>query len=776
MFTQIKRKITPDSTPSSWLNQITCIALGLGAAAVLVFVLAWPYPRNNQYQQLRVGDIIPNDIVAPIRINYVSEVLTQQARERAMDATGPHYDPPESRVRRQQTSKAREIIEFITIVRSDPYASDESRTDYLSAIYELELSQEEILTLLSLSNEEWASVALEAPLALDRVMREEIHNTVGDMANARRGVNRLIGGDLSDQAMVIASGLVGDLIVPNSFINEERTNELRLETAEAVESIERSYEQGENVIRRNTKLTEEDLEAMEKLGFLRSEWSWWILVRAVLFAGTLLAAVAIALYRLVPEVLQNVPRLALLVITTASWLILAKFMVIPHPWLPYLYPLATLGMVIAVLIDLRVSLVLTLAFTIVMLYLNGSNTMLAIYLGMGSVFGALVLGRAERLTAFLWTGTAVGLSNFLVIAAFQLPDIEFTAIGQSILLLLINGILSASIALLGYFLLGNLFGITTSLQLTELSRPTHPLLRQLLLKSPGTYHHTIVVSNMAERAAAAIGADAMLTRVGAYYHDIGKTVRPYFFIENSAEGAESPHNKLDPYTSAQIILSHVTDGIDLAHKYRLPLRIQDFIREHHGRSVIKSFYIPAMEQAGRQGEEVDEEDFRYIGPSPRSKETAILMLADTCESAVRAIRPGSRRELTELLNQLIDSRVDEGELNHCNLTFQELQSVKEIFGQVLQGVHHPRVSYPGQETKETETTDALRVVQTPKVTTPASPAPVPDPVPVPASNGHAQNNLPPLPEHPVSEVIPSESNLRRRESAKRVPGGVEQPA
>jgi hypothetical protein len=266
------------------------------------------------------------------------------------------------------------------------------------------------------------------------------------------------------------------------------------------------------------------------------------------------------------------------------------------------------------------------------------------------------------------------------------------------LAVVLNGGLSASIALIGYFVMGNLFGITTSLQLTELSRPTHPLLRQLLLKAPGTYHHTILVSNLAERAAEAIGADAFLVRVGAYYHDIGKTVRPYFFVENIDDG-KSPHEKLDPMTSAQIIISHVTDGLDLGQKYRLPARILDFIREHHGSQMVRYFYIQACNQAEEDGEaEPNQADFCYPGPNPRSKETAILLLADTCEAAVRAERPASREALVALLEKLITGRVLEGALSNSDLTFKELETVKETFVHILQGVHHPRIRYPEKKT------------------------------------------------------------------------------
>ena len=384
----------------------------------------------------------------------------------------------------------------------------------------------------------------------------------------------------------------------------------------------------------------------------------------------------------------------LLTVMVVFWLLTAKVMLVPHDWLPYLYPLAALSMLTAVLLDFRASVIVTVGFVLAAFYLNQNNGTLVPYLAVGSVLGALILGRAERLMAFLWAGVAVAAGNLLVIAAFRAPfaDMAPDRLLQLHLVVLLNGGLSASIAMIGYLILGNLFGITTSLHLTELSRPTHPLLRHLLLKASGTYHHTIVVSNMAERAAAAIGADAFLVRVGAYYHDIGKTVRPYFFTENISDGS-SPHDKLDPLTSAQIIISHVTDGLDLARKYRLPARIQDFIAEHHGRSLVKYFYIQAQQQA-EPGETVNEADFRYPGPSPRSKETAILLLADTCEAAVRAMHPATREALEALVNRLIDERVAEGELNSCNLTFRELQTIKEVFLQVLQGVHHPRIQYP----------------------------------------------------------------------------------
>jgi hypothetical protein len=234
-------------------------------------------------------------------------------------------------------------------------------------------------------------------------------------------------------------------------------------------------------------------------------------------------------------------------------------------------------------------------------------------------------------------------------------------------------------------------GGVTSLQLLELGRPTQPLLRELLLKAPGTYHHSVIVANMAEQAAERIGANALLARVGSYYHDVGKVQRPYFFSENQVEGA-NVHDRLDPVTSARVIISHVAEGVALAKRERLPASLVAFIAEHHGRTRQNSFYDEAVRLYGAEG--VDESLFRYPGPRPRSKETAIVMLADACEAAVRSCRPATTAELAALVGRLVNERLLSGELDESPLTLQDVAVIKDVFVNVLQGVFHPRVPYP----------------------------------------------------------------------------------
>lgn len=733
-----------------WLNRSLLLTMISSISIFMVSLLSWQFPSNKQ-AQLKVGQVASADISSPARITYDSKVLTEQARERAAQVIPEQYDSAEGRVRRQQFNRSREILAFITAIRNDAYASPELQVDYLLAISELALEPEAAYRIQTLPNDDWQTVVTETPLTLDRIMRDEIREN--NLTAARRRVPSLIGSNVNETTSEVVVDLVQGLIRPNSIFNEERTAEVRNQAREAVAVQPQTWERGEKIIRAGDVANAEQVEALEQVGLLQPAWDWWLLVRALVISALLLIVVLSAVYRLRPSTLQNFQELSALSVILVLWLLAAKLMIIPHDWLPYLYPLAAMSMLVAVLIDLRVSLVMTMCAALLVHYFSNNNFILVTYASLGALLGAIVLGRAEGLSSFLWAGLAVALSNVLVFASFNPSFVDVTSgdwLTQSLplfLALVLNGGLSASIALISYFILGNLFNLTTSLQLSELSRPTQPLLRQLLLKAPGTYHHTIVVSNLAERAAAAIGADALLARVGSYYHDIGKTVRPYFFTENIADNS-SPHEKLDPLTSAQIIISHVTDGVDLAQKYRLPPRIQDFIREHHGRSLAQFFYTQAQRQAGDPST-VDPESFRYPGPNPRSKETAILLLADSCEAAVRAMRPGTREELEKFINKLIDGRVADGVLNQCELTFKDLQTIREVFIQVLQGVHHPRVTYP----------EPVHPASEVKAKPEASPFAVATKVITNGANGH---------------IWLEQTNGIHRERSKETPGGVEE--
>ncbi len=265
-------------------------------------------------------------------------------------------------------------------------------------------------------------------------------------------------------------------------------------------------------------------------------------------------------------------------------------------------------------------------------------------------------------------------------------------VGKKALFSFIGSIISAVLTIGFLPLLESTFDIVTTMKLLELSNPNHPLLKTLLIKAPGTYHHSVLVGNLAEVAAEIVGGDPILARVAAYYHDIGKTKRPYFFKENQV-GRENPHDKISANLSALIIISHVKDGLEISREHKIPKIIQDIIQQHHGNSLVKYFYITAKNKCERP-DQIDENHFRYDGPVPETKEAAIIMLADGVEAAVRSINDPTNEKIKAMVEKIIKDRLDEGQLDNCELTLKNIKNIKESFLKVLTGIYHQRIEYP----------------------------------------------------------------------------------
>jgi putative nucleotidyltransferase with HDIG domain len=298
--------------------------------------------------------------------------------------------------------------------------------------------------------------------------------------------------------------------------------------------------------------------------------------------------------------------------------------------------------------------------------------------------------RATTAREFVAGAFNVAGGNLGVIGAFLLVSRPTDVIGllQLGAGAVTSGALSGLVAFGATVLLGHLFRITTVFELRELADPNHPLLRQMLLRTPGTYHHSLLVANLAERAAEVIGADALTARVGAYYHDIGKMRNPLAFIENQT--GTNPHDELDPLVSAQIVSAHIRDGLVLAERYHLPERIREMIPGHHGTSLAKYFWQLAKER----GQAVDEAAFRHPGPKPRSREAAIVMLADGVEASVRSLAEKNAETIRAMVDKIVEERVADGQLDECDLTLRDIHSVKDAFCELLLGVYHERIPYP----------------------------------------------------------------------------------
>jgi putative nucleotidyltransferase with HDIG domain len=259
-----------------------------------------------------------------------------------------------------------------------------------------------------------------------------------------------------------------------------------------------------------------------------------------------------------------------------------------------------------------------------------------------------------------------------------------------------NGVISISLALILQFLLSQLLGKTTAMQLMDLSRPDHPLLHELLTSAPGTYQHSLQLANLAEQAAREVNGDALLTRVGALYHDVGKTKNPLFFIENQPVGKIDTHEAMDPVLTAATIIRHVTDGVKLAKKHRIPPQIQDFILEHHGTTLTRYQYSQAVSDAG-SAEKVEKSLFQYPGPIPHRKETAILMLADGSEARMRSENPESIDDIERIVRLSIDSYMQAKQLDNADVTLKDIQTIKNSFTRTFKNSYHHRIKYPGQD-------------------------------------------------------------------------------
>jgi len=678
--------------PSRWrarFNLATfCVFVVLAIMASLL--VDWPISSNLQISE---GQISKTNIPAPRPITFTSEVLTKQAQDRAADSVTPIYDPPQTRIARQQLTRAEEILAFIEVVRNDPNATEKQKFDWLTSMADVPISEQVAAQILALDDAGWQDVTAETVRVLDRAMQQEIRENT--LQTAKRAVPGLISFRLDEDEASVVTVLVQGLLRANTFLNNERTEEARQEASARVEPVERSIAQGEIILRLGDRVDALDIEALDALGLLQTERTWRDYLSAFLMAGLLTGILVAFVIQRQRHFWSNNLQVFLLSSIFIVFILLAKVMSPETTLLPYLFPLAAMTMLVGALIDLPIAVVTTLLIgALVGIFTNGNVEIMA-YIMFGALAGALALGRAEGLNSFVRAGIWTIIINLVVLAAFRIPLFTSSDSGNLLAMAtatLVNGVFASSFTLVIFYLLGQVFGLTTNLQLLELSRPTHPLLRQLLLKAPGTYHHSLIVSNMAEEAASAIGANVLLARVGSYYHDIGKTVRPYFFIENTTDGV-NPHDRLDPYTSARIIISHVTDGIELAHKFRLPNAIIDFIREHHGTTRVEYFYYQACQEHDSP-DEVDENEFRYPGPKPRSRETAILMLADGCEATIRAMNPRSREEMMELIRSVINRRLMSGQLDQSQITLRDLSQITDAFARVLQGIHHPRVKYP----------------------------------------------------------------------------------
>lgn len=634
---------------------------------------------------LVVGSVAPQDFQAPRKA--VDSYLTNEARKRAADSVPDYYrfDPA---LGESAGARLDQLRNDIRTVQSDQTLDREARQRAILARLPGEPEALVAAQIIDLGVEGWSSII---STLRDRVVAAMADELNGDGAQRARTTvaadirSLRLAGELSDWLVEVSAVEIS----PTLILDAEETNRRRAAASAAVPPIEVLRDQ--MIARRGDVLTTHQISLLQDLGMMRAHLDPQVIAGSIMLALVLVMLTAVYLRLYEGGIFEDASKLFLLALLVALVLLASQ---LTQGISPYLAPVAAGTMLVATLLSSRLAIYVGLLSAISIGLIAGGEMrflMVALAGGLSGVYALNWVGQRSDLTR---AGLVVGLTNFFVAISFALlagQPVTALETWREFGFAFGNGIVSAvlTIGTLPFF--ESTFGILTAVRLLELANPNQPLLRRLLVEAPGTYHHSIVVGNLAEAAADVVGANPLLARVGAYYHDIGKVVRPYFFIENQI-GQENPHDKISPSLSTLIITSHVKDGVILAEEAKLPAKIVNFVRSHHGRSLVSFFYSRAASDANRS--QPVEEDFRYDGPLPETREEAIVMLADTTEAAVRAMSNPSPVRIETLVKKLIRERLVDGQLEKCDLTLRDLDRIGETFVRVLLGIFHARIEYP----------------------------------------------------------------------------------
>ena len=661
---------------------------------------------------VQAGDLAPTDIKAPKALTFTNPVLTAQAQQAARAAVDPQYDYTTGGAIATATQQLAAYTNRVGPIDTafDPTTTAADRQRILNDALP-DLSAEARITLLKLDAKRWLAVRTEAARILDVTERTELRDT--QVAETRLHLSEQMAGGLSDSERQLAAELIAPLLVPNSSFSEELTNQRRDAAAAAVPPVVDNVVQGEVLVRLGTRLTDVDVARIHALGLDQASpdlagVGGWLLLTALL---VILLLGWIWRFRRGFWHRNNVLLLLALLIVIATF---AVKLTAGRAAMPFALPVAAVGILVTVLLDAETAVIVTAIIAIVAGAVNGPSLELGSYVLLGGLAGILAIRRGDRLAAFLQAGVVVFVVQALVVTAFSLlGERDPTGVLQLIGAAAVSAGAAAVAAIGSFAVLGSVFGLLTVFQLLELANPSQPLLRRLLIETPGTYHHSLMVGNLAERAAEVIGADPLITRVAAYYHDIGKLANPLAFIENQA-GGENVHDELEPEASAEVLKSHVADGIDVAYKAHLPKSIIAFIPQHHGTALMSYFYAKAREQAaapyggldtaeGRKAADaVDPRRFRHAGPKPQSREAALIMLADGVEASVRSLSSRDEPAIRAMVQRIIAERMEDGQFDDCDLTLRDLKRIEDAFVAQLLGMYHQRVAYPQNKVVELE--------------------------------------------------------------------------
>jgi hypothetical protein len=662
------------------------IVLGLAFFSLFMIILSADFiPDKVSYE---VGQVSDRDIVAPRTVSYVNAVKTKEFEVEVLASVTSVYDLDAAIMARAEENVGAIFSAGRSVIADKTLSSTEQKVDKLQQSLPVSLASTVLTDFINLDDTGMAKAEEQTRNVLRKYFQRGIRDDDLDI-DRKHIVIEVEELGLDKNIETVVAGIAQPLLRPNFILNVRETDKRKQAALASIEPVRETAKKGQILVRRGDIVTSEQIHAMEEMGLYKGQVSEVRIFGLTIFVLTLMAIVLGYLYKFANAVYENDLHLVLMGLIMLVTLLLGKA---AHYYSDFTAPIAAGALLTAILIDARVGLMVSVALSMLFGIIVDHDLRAVAVALVGSMAGVFSVSKMAHGYSLTKTGLWIAAINFLVIGSTGFIE-QLT--GQQVLMQGMFGILSGissaviTIGLLPY--LEHTFNITTSLKLLDLAQPKHPLLQRLLLDAPGTYHHSIMVGNLAETAADSIGADPVTVRVGAYYHDIGKIKRPVFFIENQM-GSENPHDKIAPSLSTLVVTSHIKDGVDLCRDYKLPQVITDIVQQHHGTMLVSYFYKQATEN--EHSECIIEADFRYEGPRPQTKEAALIMLADACEAAVRSIAKPNVNRVEAMVRRIIRERLHDGQLDECNLTLKDLNTIGDVFIRVLSSMFHTRIEYP----------------------------------------------------------------------------------
>jgi len=670
----------------------------LNISAFLIFTLLMSVILSSQnffFKSIIENGISKKDIIAPKTITVVDVKKTEAHKKEIAQRIDPILSPAEDDFIKNNLATIQSSI--IQIRRKDAPVS--AKKEDLGLLLDLSQGYKKdyvINYLLNTDERNLQQVFDKSSLTLTNILGVGITEKDYEKNSINRIVYRNLVSNVQKNQITIITALLEQVIVPNLVVDEYATDIARRNAQNSVKPSKVTFEKGEKIVFEGEPVTSLKKDALTKAGYNAFEVGY----KGVLSILALVIVGTFAFLRYIKTFEKHYMESSHIMITAVLSLLLVTIAVlIPTGFSPYILPLPAFIIILSIFTNPRIAFVAATILLAILAVSLGYNIQFFSAFALINLIATIGIARVKFSRRFdlIRTGIEISISAMILVVTIYLLekcliDIENFIIVNDTILVFLNCVLSGVIALGLLPLLESAFKIITPYGLAELADHNQPLLKRLQFEAPGTYHHSLMVSNLCEAAAEAVGANPILARVGAFYHDIGKLKRPLFFVENQSYfGIENPHAKLNPRLSKMVITAHPKDGVELAKEYGLPPVLYNFVLQHHGEGLASYFYTQAVAEEG--AENVKEEQFRYMGPKPNMKETAILMIADAVESAVRSLKTPTNEEIEKIIDKIIVERLNDGQLSDSPLTLRDLKTIAATFNRILRGMQHNRIKY-----------------------------------------------------------------------------------